>query len=70
MAAPSGTAPGIIAMLNSELISLLSGEEMRAAMLRRSFVAESCSPDVLAGRINADLTAWRDIVANIGPARN
>jgi tripartite-type tricarboxylate transporter receptor subunit TctC len=70
MAAPAGTAPGIIATLNSEVISFLSSEEMRAAMLRRSFVAEACSPDALAGRINADLMAWRDIVANIGPARN
>ena len=70
MAAPAGTTPGIIATLNSELISLLSSEDMRAAMLRRSFVAESCSPDVLAGRIKADLMAWREIVANIAPARN
>jgi len=29
--------------------------EMRNAMLRRSFVAESCSPDALASRIDADL---------------
>jgi tripartite-type tricarboxylate transporter receptor subunit TctC len=70
MAAPAGTAPGIIAKLNSELSSLLSSEEMRAAMLRRSFVAEACSPDALAGRIKADLMEWRDIVATIGPARN
>jgi tripartite-type tricarboxylate transporter receptor subunit TctC len=70
MAAPAGTPPGIIATLDSELISLLSSEEMRAAMLRRSFVAETCSPDALAGRINADLMAWRDIVTNVGAARN
>jgi tripartite-type tricarboxylate transporter receptor subunit TctC len=70
MAAPAGTAPGIIATLNRELSSLLSSEEMRAAMLRRSFVAETCSPDALAGRIKADLIEWRDIVMTIGPARN
>jgi tripartite-type tricarboxylate transporter receptor subunit TctC len=70
MAAPAGTAPGIIATLNRELSSLLSSEEMRAAMLRRSFVAEACSPDALAGRIKADLMEWRDIVATTGPARN
>ena len=70
MAAPSGTAPGIIATLNSELISLLSSEEMRAAMLRRSFVAESCSPDALAARIKVDLIEWRDIVVTTGPARD
>jgi hypothetical protein len=39
-------------------------------MLRRSFVAEACSPDALAGHIKADLMEWRDIVATIGPARN
>jgi tripartite-type tricarboxylate transporter receptor subunit TctC len=39
---------------------------MQDAMLRQSFVAESCSPDALARRIDADLTKWRDIVATAG----
>jgi len=55
MAAPAGTPPKIIARLNSELVALLNTAEMRNAMLRQSFVAESCSPDALASRIDADL---------------
>ena len=70
IAAPAGTTPGIIATLNSELVSRLNSEEMRAAMLRRSFVAETCSADALAGRIKGDLTKWRDIVVTTGRARN
>jgi len=70
MAAPAGTPPKIIARFNSELVSLLNTAETRDAMLRQSFVAESCSPDALARRINADLAKWRDIVATAGSAKN
>jgi tripartite-type tricarboxylate transporter receptor subunit TctC len=66
MAAPAGTPPKIIAALNSALVAILSTAEMQDAMLRQSFVAESCSPDALARRIDADLTKWRDIVATAG----
>ncbi len=54
----------------SELVSLLNGAEMRDAMLRQSFVAESSSPDALAERIRADLAKWRDVVASAGTAKN
>jgi len=63
MAAPAGTPPKIIAALNSEVVALLNTAETQDAMLRQSFVAESCSPDALASRIDADLAKWRDIVA-------
>jgi tripartite-type tricarboxylate transporter receptor subunit TctC len=69
VAAPAGTPPKIIAALNSELVTLLNTAEMRDAMLRQSFVAESCSPDALARRIGADLTKWRDIVATAGSTK-
>jgi tripartite-type tricarboxylate transporter receptor subunit TctC len=69
MAAPPGTPPKIIAALNSELVALLNTAEMRDAMLRQSFVAESCSPDALARRIDADLSKWRDIVATAGSTK-
>jgi tripartite-type tricarboxylate transporter receptor subunit TctC len=70
MAAPAGTPPKIIALLNSELVALLNTAEMKDAMLRQSFVAESCSPDALARRIEADLAKWRDIVAAAGSTEN
>jgi len=69
MAAPPGTPPKIIAALNSELVALLDTTEMRDAMLRQSFVAESCPPDALARRIDADLSKWRDIVASAGSTK-
>jgi tripartite-type tricarboxylate transporter receptor subunit TctC len=69
VAAPAGTPPKIIAALNSELVTLLNTAEMRDAMLRQSFVAESCSPDALARRIDADLAKWRDIVATAGSTK-
>jgi len=69
VAAPAGTPPKIIAALNSELVTLLNTAEMRDAMLRQSFVAESCSPDALARRIGADLAKWRDIVATAGSTK-
>ncbi len=63
MAAPPGTSPKIIARLNDAVAAVLNTAEMRDAMLRQSFVAESSSPDALARRIGADLTKWRDVVA-------
>lgn len=70
LAAPAGTRPKIIATLNSELVSLLNTAEMRAAMLRQSFVAESSSPDALARRIDGDLAKWRDVVSTAGSTKN
>jgi tripartite-type tricarboxylate transporter receptor subunit TctC len=68
MAAPQRTPPDIVAKLNGALVSMLSSADMREAMLRQSFVAESSSPDALASRIGADMEKWRPIVAAAGPA--
>lgn len=70
MAAPAGTPPAIVEKLNRALVSILATADMREAMLRRSFVAESSSPEVLAKRITADMNKWRDLVAaSAGPAK-
>ena len=63
MAAPSGTPAAIIEKLNGALVSILANADMRAAMLRQSFVAESSAPDALAKRIGTDMDKWRDLVA-------
>ncbi len=63
MAAPLDTPPAIVETLNKALVAILATADMRDAMLRRSFVAESTSPDGLAKRITADLDKWRDLVA-------
>jgi tripartite-type tricarboxylate transporter receptor subunit TctC len=63
MAAPANTPAPIVARLNRELVSILSAADMREDMLRQSFVAESCSPDALARRIEADMDKWRGVVA-------
>ena len=67
MAAPLGTPPDIVAKLNGALVSILNSADMREAMLRQSFVAESSSPDGLAQRIGADMDKWSPIVAAAGP---
>ncbi len=63
MVAPAGTPPAIVEKLNSALVSILATDDMRQAMLRQSFVAESSSPEGLAKRIGADMDKWRDLVA-------
>jgi tripartite-type tricarboxylate transporter receptor subunit TctC len=70
MAGPAGMPPNIVARLNSELVSLLSTAAMRDAMLQRSFVAETSSPDALARRIAADMVKWRDLVAADSSGKN
>jgi len=67
MAAPAGTPPAIVAKLNRALVAILATDDMRQAMLRQSFVAESSSPEALAKRIAADMNKWRDIVAASRP---
>ncbi len=63
MAAPPGTPRAIIEKLNDALVAILATADMRQAMLRQSFVAESSSPDGLAKRIGADMDKWRDLVS-------
>jgi len=63
MAAPLGTPPAIVSKLNGALVSILATADMRQAMLRQSFVAESSSPEGLAQRIGADMSKWRDLIA-------
>jgi tripartite-type tricarboxylate transporter receptor subunit TctC len=63
MVAPAGTPPAIVEKLNSALVAILATGDMRQAMLRQSFVAESSSPEGLAKRIAADMDKWRDLVA-------
>lgn len=63
MVAPFGTPPGIVEKLNRALVAILATADMRQAMLRQSFVAESSSPDALAKRIASDMEKWRDLVA-------
>ena len=59
-----GRSPAaIVGKLNSALVDILATADMRDAMLRQSFVAESSSPDGLAKRIAADMTKWRGLVA-------
>ena len=70
MAAPLGAPAQIIARLNSELVALLDTADMRDAMLRQSFVAESSSPDELGRRMAADLIKWRDLVMAAGSTKN
>jgi tripartite-type tricarboxylate transporter receptor subunit TctC len=70
MAAPAGTPPKIVTRLNTELVSLLNNAEMRDAMLRQGFVAESSSPEMLGSRIDAGLAKWRDVVATAGSTKN
>jgi tripartite-type tricarboxylate transporter receptor subunit TctC len=63
MVAPAGTPPAIVDKLNNALVAILATGDMRQAMLRQSFVAESSSPEALAKRIAADMDKWRDLVA-------
>jgi tripartite-type tricarboxylate transporter receptor subunit TctC len=63
MAAPAGTPSAIVAKLNSALAAILATADMREAMLRQSFVAESSSPQALVKRIMADIDKWRGVVA-------
>jgi tripartite-type tricarboxylate transporter receptor subunit TctC len=70
MAAPLHTPAQIVERLNTELVALFKTADMRDAMLRQSFVAESSSPNELAHRMKADLIKWRDLVTTAGSAKN
>jgi tripartite-type tricarboxylate transporter receptor subunit TctC len=70
MAAPAGMPSKIVDRLNSELAALLNDADMRDAMMRQSFIAQSCSPAALATLIEADLAKWRDVVAAAGAVKD
>jgi tripartite-type tricarboxylate transporter receptor subunit TctC len=66
LVAPAGTAPAIVARLNSELNGVLGSRNAKEALDAQGVQSEPGQPGAVTGRIRADTEKWRAVVAQIG----
>jgi tripartite-type tricarboxylate transporter receptor subunit TctC len=66
LVAPAGTAPAIVARLNSELNGVLSSRNAKEALDAQGVQSEPGQPGAVTERIRADTEKWRAVVAQIG----
>ncbi|HEX7559410.1 MAG TPA: tripartite tricarboxylate transporter substrate binding protein [Usitatibacter sp.] len=62
--APAGTAPEIVARLNSEINALLQLPDLRDAFAKRGLVAVVDRPERLGELLGLELERWHRVVAN------
>ena len=66
LVAPAGTAPAIVARLNSELNGVLGSRNAKEALDAQGVQSEPGQPGAVTERIRADTEKWRAVVAQIG----
>ena len=62
--APAGTAPEIVARLNSEINALLQLPDLRDAFAKQGLVAVVDRPERLGELLGLELERWHRVVAN------
>jgi tripartite-type tricarboxylate transporter receptor subunit TctC len=66
LVAPAGTAPAIVARLNSELNGVLGSRNAKEALDAQGVQSEPGQPGAVTERIRGDTEKWRAVVAQIG----
>jgi tripartite-type tricarboxylate transporter receptor subunit TctC len=64
--APKGTPPEIISALNTALREVLANPDVVARLLDMGIEAQPSSPQELAGRLQADIRKWTDVIEKAG----
>jgi tripartite-type tricarboxylate transporter receptor subunit TctC len=63
---PAGVPAAIVARLNHEVTAILNDSTVRAALVEQGIEPEPGPPDVLAGRIRADVAKWHEVIVSAG----
>jgi len=61
--APRGTPPEVVARLNSAIVKVINGSDVRGRFEAIGINARTSTPDALGGLIDAELTRWRRVIA-------
>jgi tripartite-type tricarboxylate transporter receptor subunit TctC len=64
--APKGTAPEILERLNAALREVLAQPDVVARLLDMGIEAQASTPQDLAGRLQADIKKWTDVIEKAG----
>jgi tripartite-type tricarboxylate transporter receptor subunit TctC len=64
--APKGTPPEVIERLNAALREVLAQPEVVARLLDMGIEAQASTPQELAGRLQADIKKWTDVIEKAG----
>jgi tripartite-type tricarboxylate transporter receptor subunit TctC len=62
-AAPAGTPPDVVALLNREIGAILGMPEVRESMLKQGLIPETSTPDAISGEIRNDIERWKKFIA-------
>jgi len=62
-AAPAGTPPEVVALLNKEIGAILGMPEVRESMLKQGLIPETSTPEAISGEIRSDIERWKKFIA-------
>ena len=63
---PTGTAPEIVARLNTETVKVLALSDVKSRLDGAGMVAESSTPEALGKLIHAEIAKWAKVVKSLG----
>ena len=70
LVAPAGTADGIIARLNREVVAALSEPDVVAAFAEQGIEPQPSTPAAPGERIRYEIRKWREVIADAGVREN
>ena len=66
LAAPAGTPPEVVAILNRHINTVISQPEFKAKLLQLGTLAYAGKPEELAGQLDKDIAKWREVIERAG----
>jgi len=66
IAAPAGTPPEVVAILNKHVNTVISEPDFKAKLLALGTLAYAGKPEELARQLDSDIAKWRDVIEKAG----
>ena len=66
LAAPAGTPPEVVAILNKHINTVISEPDFKAKLLALGTLAYAGKPEELARQLDSDIAKWRDVIEKAG----
>ena len=66
LAAPAGTPPEVVAVLNKHINTVIAQPDFKAKLLELGTLAYAGKPEELARQLDADVAKWRDVIEKAG----
>jgi tripartite-type tricarboxylate transporter receptor subunit TctC len=69
LAAPAGTPPGTVALLNKHINTVIAQPDFKAKLLESGTLAHAGTPDELRNQLARDVVKWREVIEKAGIPR-